>query len=272
MGEFPSFARIAALVTCMKRKSILLAIALVLLLTSLAGGGYLMIRVEPAFYRAGAQPADDGRKDRSNEFVNASIGLYNDLAEAIELGAQDRSSWQYSFTTDLINSFFSEEFVKSGMGEKLLPKNLREPRVALEQDRIRLGCRYGTGAWSSVVTIDLRVWLVAREPNVVALELQGMRAGALPFSAQSLLEAIAEGVRQAHIDISPWYRRKGNPVALLKLQSERSATTARLTRLELRPGVLVIGGKTPHAQPPRDSVGQQTAGARPASGNLSPQP
>ena len=247
----------------MKRKSILLAFALVLLFAGLALGSVSLVRIEPAFYRAAEQVAGEERKQRSHEFENSSSGLFNDITEAVDIGTEDRSSWQWTFTADQINSFFSEDFVEHGIADKFLPKGLREPRIALEKDRIRLGFRYGAGAWSSIVTVDLRVWLVSKEANVVALELQGMRAGAMPFSAQSLLEGVAETIRQARIDISPWYRHRGNPVALLRLQSERSSATARLTQLELRPGVLLIGGRSPNAvrRSKRQALTLRTAGS-----------
>lgn len=258
----------------MKRKSIWMAVAAVAVVVGLGAGTLLMVRVEPGFYRAAEQAADESRKQRSAEFSNAFVGLVNDVINgAVEIGTEDRSSWQWTFHADQINSYFSEDFVqKSGLAEKLLPKNLREPRVAIEPDRIRLGFRYGSGRWSTIVTVDLRVWLVAKEANVVALELQGMRAGALPFSALSFLEGVSEAIRQYHIDMSPWYRHRGNPVALLRLQTDPSAATARLTRLELRPGTLTIAGRSPYPSYTPVAATQQTTGVQQPNGPSSQQP
>lgn len=226
----------------MRRKSVWLSLCLVALLLGFGALGIALLRYEPAYYRAGNLPAGESRAKLSKDFYNDVSGLANDVTEALT----DRP-WQWPFTADQVNSYFSEDFLRSGLPESALPKGLREPRVGFEKDRLRLGFRYGSGLWSTVVTIDLRVWLVPKEPNVVALELQGMRAGALPFSAQSLLERISEGIRQYPIDISPWYRHHGNPVALLRLRSEKVTAAARLTQLELRSGALVIGGRAPQA-------------------------
>src|SRR5262245_19292437 len=131
----------------MKRKSILLGLALVALLAGLASAAVFLLRCEPRFYRAAEQPAGEARRQRSAEFSNDSMGLVNDiLNDFIEIGNPGRSAWQWPFTAEQINSYFSEDFVRSGLAEKILPKNLREPRVAIDQDRLRLGFRYGHGA------------------------------------------------------------------------------------------------------------------------------
>jgi hypothetical protein len=46
--------------------------------------------------------------------------------------------------------------------------------------------------WSTVISISFRVWVAPKEANVVVLELQSLYAGALPISAQSLLDQLAE--------------------------------------------------------------------------------
>ncbi len=119
--------------------------------------------------------------------------------------------------------------------------HLSEPRVAIEPDKLRVGFRYGMGSWSTVVSIDLRVWLVAKEPNVVALEFEGMHAGALPISSQSLLENASQTARRHDIDPT-WYRHNGHPVLLLRFQAGRSRPTFQLQQFELHAGVLSIAG------------------------------
>src|SRR5262249_48018913 len=133
----------------------------------------------------------------------------------------------------------------SGVAEKLLPEGVTGPRVSITADKIRLAVRYGTPPWSAIISIDLRVWLAAKEANVVALELQGLHAGSLPISAQSLLEQIKEVGRVHNIEVT-WYRHNGNPVALLRFQSEQRPA-GPLSRLELRPGTLTIAGRAPRS-------------------------
>src|SRR5262249_15115867 len=93
-----------------------------------------------------------------------------------------------------------------------------------------------------IVSIDLHAWLT-REPNVVALEIEGLRAGSLPIGAQSLLESVAEAARPHDIEIS-WFRHNGNPVAVVRFQATKTQPTVRLERLELHQGIIVIGGRS----------------------------
>jgi hypothetical protein len=119
---------------------------------------------------------------------------------------------------------------------------MSDPRVAVEADHIRLAFRYGCPPWSTVITIDFRAWLPTHEPNVVALELQRLRAGALPIVAQSLLERVSEAARRNDIEVR-WFRHNGHPVALLRFQAAQPRPTAKLQRLELQAGRLVVGGR-----------------------------
>jgi hypothetical protein len=152
-----------------------------------------------------------------------------------------RRDWNYTFTSEQINSYFEEDLQHGNVAEALERHSISSPRLSVEHDRLRLAFQYGSGLWSSVISVDFRIWLVPKEVNVVALEILGRRAGALPISAQFLFNQITELARKRNVDIT-WYRHNGNPVALLRFQSDRVRPTAQLRRLELRPGMITIGG------------------------------
>jgi hypothetical protein len=218
----------------MSRRSVLLATGVLLLLSACAAAAAaVLVRHEPAFYVRAAQPAGAARKKQSNDFYTQFCALKSNMDATRE--------WAAQFTEDQVNSYLQEGFRTSGVEELMLPDGISDPRVAIEADRLRLGFRYGSGLWSTVVTIDLRVWVAKGEPNVVGLELQGMQAGALPISAQSLLEHVSEAARRQNVEVT-WYRYDGNPVALLRFQSRRSRATVQLQQLELQPGKLMIQG------------------------------
>lgn len=218
----------------MNRKSVLLGIGVLVLVAGFVSGMVLLVRREPAFYQAMALPEGKERKEQSSAFMTEFVGALDNVL--------NERPWDCRLTADQINSYFEEDFVRNGIAEKVLPEGIREPRIAIDSDKVRLAFRYGGPPWSTIVSIDLGLWLAPKEPNVIALELQGMRAGALPINAQSLLESIYETARQQNIDPSPWYRHKGNPVTLLRFQADRPSPTIRLQRLELQPGVIVISG------------------------------
>jgi hypothetical protein len=221
----------------MTRKSFLLAIAIVLLLAGGTGTALVfLVRHEPAFYVRAAVPPGEYRTKRSGEFVSQ---FTNQLLGGI---LANKKQWEARFTEEQINSYFLEDFITKHSAENPLPEGISEPRFTLEPDHVHVGFRYSTSWWSTIVSLDLRVWLVTKEPNVVALEFRSLRAGALPIAAQSLLERVAEVAQQHDIDPT-WYRHNGHPVLLLRFQADRTSPTFQLKQLEFRPGMLrIIGG------------------------------
>jgi hypothetical protein len=217
------------------RHSLLLGIGVfVLLVGGLAAGLALLVRHEPGFYGRSAIDPGPARKQHSRDFKMEFSNLLN--------GAFNGNDWHVTFTETQLNSYFEEDFLTSGLAEKLLPEGISAPRVSIETDKLRLAFRYGDSPWSTIISIDLRVWLAAKEPNVVALELQGLHAGSLPISAQSLLEQITEIARGSGIEVT-WYRHNGNPVALLRFQTD-GRPSVPLQKLELRQGTITIAGRS----------------------------
>ena len=225
----------------MGRKSLVWALTIVLLLGT--GVGTLLavlVHHEPGFYTQAAVPPGEIRSKASGEFVSSFIRLID--------GVANRREWGEPFTQEQINSYFEEDFVNEHGAERPLPEYIHEPRVVLEPDKIRLAFRYGTGLWSTIVSIDVRVWLVVKELNVVAVEFQAVHAGALPISAQSMLERVAAMAEQHDIDPT-WYRLNGHPVLVLRFQAERSTPTFQLQRLELQAGKLLVAGRSNDSSP-----------------------
>jgi hypothetical protein len=220
----------------MIRKSVLLGtLTLVLLTAAVAAVLAALVLREPGFYRRAALPPGPEREQHSREFFGTFIAFLEDLKE--------RREWHRTFTQDQINSFLDEDFVRSNFNKQVLPENVSDPRVVITEGGARLGFRYHVGRWSTVISIDMGVWLADGEPNVVALELRGLRAGSLPVSAQSLLERLTEAADRNNIKVC-WYRHNGNPVAVLRFQSDQPRPTVLLQHLDLLPGQVVISGQS----------------------------
>jgi hypothetical protein len=203
----------------MRRRTVLLiAGAVVLLVAGTVTGLAVLVRQEPAFYREKAEAPGQARRQHSTAFVEQFFNLLSAITG-------ESPTWRASFTEKQINSYFE----------------VSEPRVALDEDTIKLAFRYGSPPWSTVISIDLRVWQPKNELNVVALELQGLHAGSLPISAQSLLEEISEVARKKNIEVT-WYRHGGNPVALLRFVSDRPRPTVQLKFLRVADGALTVAG------------------------------
>jgi hypothetical protein len=220
----------------MSRKSILLGAGIIV--TILIGMGtalVLLVKHEPGFYRRSSLPPGPLRGLHSKAFMQEMSLLTGSLLD-------HAPKWFATFTDAQINSYFDERLPQERTYRDFLPRGAASPRVAIEPDKLRLAFRYGRGPWSTIVSVDLRVWLAKNEPNAVCLELQGLHAGALPVSAQSLLDQVTEACQRKQIGVK-WYRRNGNPVALLRFQSEGPRPSVQLSKLELRQGMLVISGR-----------------------------
>ena len=224
----------------MKLKSVLWGGAIVLALAGAAGLVLLLIHHEPEFYHAAALREGEGKRrtQQSGEFLNRLNQFRQDVAF--------QTGWYAEFTDEQINSFFDEQFVPLGLDKRVLPEGISALRVAIEQDQIRLAFRYRLGPFSTIISINMRVWLTPREPNVIALELRGLHAGSLPIAAQSLLESVSETARENNIEIT-WYRHQGSPVALLRFQADQDRPTYQVDHLVLQQGVIRVDGRSVEA-------------------------
>jgi hypothetical protein len=229
----------------MRRRSIIVLILLLIVLGATSGTILAaMLHHVPAFYRDASVADDADRPAKSRECLQRSIELWNDIGNGLP--------WEKEFVQDHLNSYFQDEDNRSSVGIIELPERVHDIRFALEQDRGRIGFRYGDGWWSSIISVEFRVWLVAQKTNVVALELINFRAGALPLGTQALLDFITESARQQNIEVT-WYRHQGHPVALLQFQANQPRPNTLLRRLELQPRRVVVAGSRPEAvQPNRD--------------------
>jgi hypothetical protein len=221
----------------MRRRSLILLIAILIGLTATGGSALaLMLHHVPSFYRGAAIPADENRSDKSLECIQTSIALWNDVSNGLP--------WEKEFCQDHLNSYFQEEDTHTSGSIIELPDGVRDIRVSFDDNRGRIGFRYGTGWFSCIISVEYRFWLVAQKTNVVALELVSFRAGALPLGTQALLDFITETARQQNIDVT-WYRHNGHPVALLQFQANQPRPNTLLRKLELKSGRVVVAGSRP---------------------------
>ncbi|MCI0683873.1 MAG: hypothetical protein L0Y71_17340 [Gemmataceae bacterium] len=221
----------------MHKKPVRMLILTILLLGGIAGGVVAALKHEPGFYQRIAIEAGGDRTRQSDEFMKQFFTLLNRVYDT------RRGKWTFNFTQEQINSYFEEDFVRLKDAEAFAKLGIHAPRVQLENDTMRLAFRYGSGFWSTVLTYEVRVWLVPTEANTLAVEILHRKAGGLPIAAQSLLNDLKELARNRSIDVS-WYRRDGNPVALIRFPSNRSRPSAQLLRFEVVNGRLTIEGQS----------------------------
>ena len=227
----------------MFRRSRLMALLLLVGGVGLCGGAvcYLAKR-EPDFYNRAPDPDDFDTRERAAQVLTRVQDLKNEI--------RSRSDWGEIFTAEDLNCFFVEKMGRKGGLASLLPESVHSPRVAIEGDRLKIGFKYGEGFWSTVVWVELKVWLVKDEPNLVAVEVCDLRTGSLPVGSQSVLDSISESVRDWNIEVT-WYRNGSNPVGLFRFFANQvGQPSSQILTLEVKEGKIVVAGRSMTDQSP----------------------
>lgn len=218
----------------MSRRSFLVAVGIVCFLACTVSASLLaLLHYEPGHYRRAAIPSLERRGALAKEF-------WTEFSEFVSAVNNPKNEpWYASFTDEQINSALEGKFMT---GDTALPEGILAPRIVFQQDRLLFAFRYRSRLVNTVVSIATRIWLPQVENNVVAVQLEGFRAGALPFRAQWLLEQFSEAARPHGIEVN-WYRHEGNPVALLRFQADLARPTLQLTAIQLEQGRITIHGR-----------------------------
>lgn len=207
-----------------------------LTLAVVVSGGLVLLKHEPSFYRAALTAKGNGAKEHSQKFLGQLANLVTSFKEG-------KGDWGYMVTQEQINSFFEEDFISLGEAESLRKHDIHEPRLVLEDNKLRLAFRYGSGFLATVISYDLKVWLVPKEVNTIAVEILAKRVGAVPVSSQGLLDGISDVVRTQGVEVT-WYRHDNNPVAIVRFLSDRSNRSGQLLRLTVDAGGIAIAGRS----------------------------
>ncbi len=217
-----------------KNKTLLLAGLGLFLTVGILVGIVVLLKHEPGFYRRADVEPGKTRKGLSG----ACFGQFLKLVGCWKDG---KGEWDVTFSEGQINSYFAEDFIRLGDAEALRKHGMTDPRVVMENDKLRFAFRYGAAPWSAIISYDLKLWVAPRDTNVVCVEILGRHAGALPISTQSLLNDISDVAARNGVEVT-WYRLGGNPVALVRFQADRTHTPVQLRRLEVKDGVISVGG------------------------------
>ncbi|MDY3558285.1 hypothetical protein R5W23_004980 [Gemmata sp. JC673] len=220
-----------------RRRPMFLALAMLAAFAALATSALLFAaKRDPAFYTAAAsRPIDYDSHEKAAKLLTRVLDLQNDI--------RAKETWGDTFTAEELNCFFAENMgAKDGLCE-LLPKGFHSPRIAIDGDRLKIGVRYREGFWSGVIWLEAKIWLVADQVNVAAVEVCDLKAGAIPFGSQSILDRIGDVARESSMSVT-WYRNKSNPVGVFKFFAKQPRPTSQILTLEVKDGKLAIAGRS----------------------------
>ncbi len=219
----------------MKRKHVCYFCGLiVLLIVTVVGIGTAVLKYEPLFYRRNIVADTPDRKKLSNEFAGHFTQMLLDVRD-------ERHDWHQTFSTEQINSFLDEEFTRHAEVESLRKLGISNPRVEIDEDLIRVGFRYGEGFFSTVVSYEMKVWLVPSDVNTIAVEMVQRRVGGFPITTSALMQHFIEQARRQNIEMS-LFRHQGHPVAVLRFQSDRQRASTQIRHLSLKAGQITVAG------------------------------
>jgi hypothetical protein len=195
----------------------------------------VLLKSKPAFYAA-------AHVDAGSERVADSAACERNFLFLVNAFSSGDPTWNAIFTDRQINSYFQEDYEKVG-GDQNLPEGFSAPRVEMEDGIFRLGCQYGWGPWKTVLSLELKVWLIADDVNLIGVEIVRFRAGALSVSPRWMMESITEAIRKRDADVT-WYRRDGHPVGVFCLQANQLRPTHQIQRLDILQDKLVLVGQS----------------------------
>ena len=192
-------------------------------------------RYVPDFYlRAASGDAADAEA--------ASRRLRADV-EQLKQDASRLGAWFASFSDEEINAWLAEEFPKTL--PRLLAGGAREPRIMIEDGKVLAAARFQNQRLETVISCEVEVELT-EQPNVLAIRISNLRAGALSLPLERFLGNISQELARGEIEVQ-WDMTESGPVALLTIPSEHPEYVRRpviVESLRLVDGHLLLAGNT----------------------------
>jgi len=221
-----------------KRRRIVLWVCcgLLVVVVGALGALYWASQYVPEFYRRALEidAQDPGQQRLSGEMHQGAMDLVS--------ATKKKGSWRALFTVEQINAWLAVDMPRKH--KEMLPPSFEAPRVAIEPEQMTVACRFRHGSFSSVLTLTVKPYLSAEEPNVLAVEICKARAGRLPLPLKSVLDEISAAAAHAKVQLR-WRYVGGSPVAQITLpEPHESGSLVWIETLTLEDGKIYVAGRT----------------------------
>jgi len=218
----------------------LVALAIVGVAT-LATVALLSTRHIPDFYAEAITAEPEEERQANDELLQRATTLNNNVRKP--------GRWQALFTAEQINGWLSVDLAENH--PELLAEGFSEPRIQIRKGKATLACRYKSGMMNTVASATFEIYLA--EPDILALRIDNVRAGALPMPMNAIVDGVAQAAETLNLRVQ-WRQVKGDPVALITMPATHDQDSVyKLDALELREGELYIAGRTEPYSPSPDS-------------------
>ena len=181
------------------RITIIVVGSLVLILGIFATTLYFASQHVPHFYR------DALKSEPARQQIASDELLQN--ATALASHAHHQGRWASVFTAEQINGWLAVDRQKNY--PDLLPPEIVDPRVRIGPGLMTIACRYQQGKVSLVVSLNVELYVP--EPNVLALRIKNVRAGAIPLPLSQVLDGVAKAAEDMNLRLR-WAQSQGDPV------------------------------------------------------------
>lgn len=162
----------------------------------------------------------------------------------LKSSAEEEGAWQIIFTEDQINGWLAVDMPRKF--PKWQPKEIEQPRVAIDRQDAKLVFKLETPRLSGIVVASLD-FFCTRRTNEIGIRFRSVRSGVLPIPVHRFADRITATMRESRVDVS-WTEMDGDPVALVVLPDEvtRRLQSSRviLRNIEVQQDQIVLTGET----------------------------
>jgi hypothetical protein len=205
----------------------------VVALLALLAGAYVAARQVRPFYQQALQVEPAMLVQGGRELESRATALYSD--------ARQNGEWKALFTEEQINGWLATQL--ANYHSDSLPANVRDPRVAIEPDVLKIGfCTTFSGV-KTVVSVDASVFLT--NDSEVAIRLIAVQAGALSLPVMQAADDLADACQRLRLPVR-WTQEAGEPIAVIDLNCVAKSDKCELNidSIELGDNELYIAGHT----------------------------
>ncbi|MCE9552810.1 MAG: hypothetical protein K8T91_05465 [Planctomycetes bacterium] len=219
-----------------KRRWPMVLLCVLVVLAAAAGWLYQASNAVPAFYAEALKPSATTENQAGHDMKRNAAALAGDTLRG--------GRWRATFSDKQINGYLAVDLPEKH--PDVLPPGIRDPRVSIRHGEASIGWR-AEGRWPAVYSLVIVPYMA--KPNVLAVRIRRIRAGAVPVPLGEVVDGLTLAARQANLRLQ-WQQIDGDPVALVELPTEYDAHQRLvLDSIELAEGAIIIAG---HSETPPD--------------------
>ncbi|MDB4767038.1 hypothetical protein OAG71_05070 [bacterium] len=185
----------------------LIMVLLLLLLLGLCFA-YYMSQKPPEFYSAAMKEDPETAQALGSQLETNVFDIYN--------SAVIPTTWQGELSEDEINGWLASEL--PAKFPELLPENIKDPRVSLDEDQLTIACRCSYKDLHGILVGSFDLFCTD-QPNQIAIRIKSIKMGIVPFPVTQFADQVTESLHNSGYE-SSWTEMEGDPVLLVNVPED----------------------------------------------------